>query len=58
MKEWQTKAAFDLLRMIKKSYIENNGLIDCWVHYLKNMSRTMFFYIRSLDADFFNKIGF
>ena len=43
MKEWQIKAASGVLRMIKKSYIENNGLLDCWVYYLENMSRTMFF---------------
>lgn len=58
MKEWQKKAASGVLRMIKKSYIENNGLLDCWARYLENMSRTMFLYMRSLDADFFNKIGF
>ena len=58
MKEWQIKAASGVLRMIKKSYIENNGLLDCWVYYLENMSRTMFFYMRSLDSVFFEKIGF
>ena len=53
---WKRKAAFGVIKQIKKSIETNGKILDCWKYYLKTMNKNMLEIMKGIDKEFMENV--